>query len=261
VATVIAVAQHKGGTGKTATVANLGAALAERAHKVLLVDIDPQASLTQSMGVDPVALKGPTIYEALVSPSVGMRDIVLETSVQGVFLAPSHIKLSPADLELSGRVSRETILAKKLVPVRDEYEFILIDCGPSLGLLTLNALTAADEVLIPIQAEALSVYGLEHLLHLIGVVRDDLNNGLRILGFIMTMYDARTKVSAQMDRKMRRAFGDQVLKTIIKRRVKLAEAPDAGKPITVYADRSQSAEDYRALAEEILERLKVRVRG
>lgn len=250
---VIAVSQHKGGAGKTVTCVNLGASLAEMGKAVLLVDTDPQAALTLSLGINPTELKR-SIYDALAHADVPLSEIVLNSQVAGLAVVPSHINLAVADLQFGGRVGRERMLRKKLDPMRHDYDFILIDCGPTLGLLTINALAAADSVIIPIQCELLSLYGLKHLLDTINLVREELNEGLEIEGFLLTMYDARTRLSEEVAENIRKTFGDQVFHTVIRRRVKLAEAPAAGSPITVYAGHSEAAEDYRNLAKELLNR-------
>ncbi|MFQ5613216.1 MAG: ParA family protein [Anaerolineae bacterium] len=248
---VIAVSQHKGGAGKTVTCVNLGACLAEMGKFVLLIDTDPQAALTLSLGINPTELER-SIFDVIARPNLPLSEVVLNSQVSGLAVCPSHINLAVADLQFGGRVGRERMLKKKLDPVRDDYDFILIDCGPTLGLLTINALTAADSVLIPIQSELLSLYGLKHLLDTIKLVCEELNENLEIEGFLLTMYDARTRLSEEVAENVRRTFGNQVLDTVIRRRIKLAEAPAAGSPITVYAGHSEAAEDYRNLARELL---------
>jgi len=247
---VIAVAQHKGGTGKTVTCVNLGAALAEIGRKVLLVDVDPQASLTISFGISPPELDQ-SIYNVLADPECSLEEIIMEGQPDGVFVAPSHIDLAAADLEFAGQIGREKKLAKVLSPFKDQYDYTLLDCGPTLNLLAVNALTAADSVLIPIQCELLSVYGLSHLLKTIDVIREELNQDLSIEGFVLTMYDARTIISERVVENIRARFGDQVFQSIIRRRVKLAEGPASGTPIIVHAPRSDGAKDYRELAREL----------
>ena len=248
---VIALAQHKGGIGKTSTCVNLGASMAEVGRKVLLIDIDPQAALTQSLGINPSDLRQ-SIYDVLANAELSLCEVLVETEVPGLAIVPSHINLAVADLQFSGRVGRERMLKKKLDPVREQYDFVFIDCGPTLGLLTINALAAADSVIIPIQTELLSVYGLKHLLDTINLVKEEINNELEIEGYLLTMYDARTQLSKGVAENVRSTFGDQVFETVIRRRVKLAEAPAAGKPITIYARRSDAAQDYRQLAKELL---------
>jgi len=250
---VIALAQHKGGIGKTSTCVNLGASLAEMGKQVLLVDIDPQAALTQSFGINPAELQC-SIYDALANQDLALSDIILNSKVPGVSIVPSHINLAVADLQFGGRVGRERMLKKKLEPVKDGYDFIFVDCGPTLGLLTINALAAADSVIVPIQCEILSIYGLKHLLDTINVVKDEINDRLVIEGYLLTMYDSRARLSEEVAQNVRHTFGDKVFNTVIRRRVKLAEAPASGSPITVYASHSGAAEDYRKLARELLNR-------
>ncbi|HID85926.1 MAG TPA: ParA family protein [Anaerolineae bacterium] len=257
---VIAVAQHKGGAGKTVTCVNLGASLAEFNKTVLLVDMDPQAALTLSLGINPTNLER-SIYDVLVNPDLPLKEIVLNSEIPRLFVVPSHINLAVADLEFGGRIGRERLLKKKLDPLKGNYDYVLLDCGPTLGLLTINALAAADSVIIPIQCELLSLYGLKHLLDTIELVRDELNEGLEIEGFLLTMYDARTRLTKEVAENVQKTFGDQVFKTIIRRRVKIAEAPAMGSPITSYAARSEGAEDYRNLAKELLGRSSPRQRN
>ena len=249
---VIAVAQHKGGAGKTVTCVNLGASLAEMGKRVLLVDLDPQASLTTSFGIDPTDLEH-SIYDVLANTDFPLSQVILNSQSEGLFIVPSHINLSVANLEFAGRIGRERILKKKLDPLKDSYDYTFLDCGPSLGLLTINAVTAADSILIPIQCELLSVYGLRHLLDTIDLVREELNQDLAIEGFLLTMYDARTRMSKGVEENIRASFGDRVFETIIRRRVRLAEGPALGEPITVHAPASDGAADYRDLAKELVE--------
>lgn len=248
---IIAIAQHKGGAGKTVTCVNLGASLTEMGKRVLLIDLDPQASLTTSFGINPTNLEH-SIYDVLAKSEFPLDSILLNSQIDGLFIAPSHINLSVANLEFAGRIGRERILKKKLDPYKDDYDYILLDCGPSLGMLTINALTTADSILIPIQCELLSVYGLKHLLDTIDLVRDELNQGLAIEGFLLTMYDARTRMSKGVEENIRATFGDRVFKTVIRRRIRLAEGPAVGDPITVHAPRSDGAQDYRDLAKELV---------
>ena len=250
---VIALAQQKGGVGKTSTCVNLGASLAEMGKKVLLVDTDPQAALTQSFGLNPAKLER-SIYDVLANTDLALSNILLNSQIPGLSIVPSHINLAVADLQFGGRVGRERMLNKKLDPIRDDYDFILIDCGPSLGLLTINALATSDSAIIPIQCELLSLYGLKHLLDTINLVKEEINEDLTIAGYLLTMYDARTRLSEDVAQNVRETFGDQVFDTVIRRRIKLAKAPAAGIPITVYASRSDAAEDYRKLAKELLSR-------
>jgi len=250
---VIAVAQHKGGAGKTVTCVNLGASLVELDKSVLLVDMDPQAALTLSLGINPTNLKR-SIYDVLAHPDLPLREIVLNSQIPRLFVVPSHINLAVADLEFGGRIGRERLLKKKLDPLKGNYDYVLLDCGPTLGLLTINALAAADSVIIPIQCELLSLYGLKHLIDTIELVREELNEGLEIEGFLLTMYDARTRLSKEVMENVQKTFGDKVFETVIRRRIKLAEGPAMGGPVTTYAARSEGAEDYRSLAKELIDR-------
>ena len=248
---VIAICQHKGGTGKTVTCVNLGACLVEMGKRVLLIDTDPQAALTLSLGINPADLKQ-SVYDVLSNTDLPLTAIILANQIEGLDVAPAHINLAVADLQFGGRVGRERMLKKKLDPVKDAYDFVLIDTGSTLGLLTINALAAADSVIIPIQAELLSLYGLKHLMDTVDLVRSELNEKLKVEGFVITMYDARTRLSAEVVENVRKTFGGQVFDAIIRRRVKLAEAPATASPITAYAHRSEAAEDYRCLARELL---------
>lgn len=249
---IISISQHKGGVGKTITCSSLGACLAEIENSaVLLVDMDPQAALTQSLGINPAELQQ-SVYNILATADLPLSEIIIKTEYPGLSIAPSHINLAVADLEFGGRVGRERMLKKKLDTIRNHYDFILIDCGPTLGLLTINALAAADSVIIPVQCELLSLYGMKHLLDTINLVREEINENLKIEGVLLTMYDSRTRLSQDVVENIRQTFGDQVFKTIIRRRINLAEAPATGTPITIYAAQSEAAKDYRNLAKEIL---------
>jgi chromosome partitioning protein len=251
VSKVVALAQHKGGVGKTSTCINLGACLAEAGKRVLLIDMDPQAALTESFGINPAQLKL-SVYDVLADTDLPLGNILLETSIAGLAIAPSHINLAVADLQFGGRVGRERILRKKMDSIRQDYDYIFIDCAPTLGLVTINALAAADSVIVPIQCELLSIYGLKYLLDTIALVQQEVNEGLTIEGYLLTMYDARTRLSEEVAQNVRQTFGEQVFETVIRRRIILAEAPAAGRPITEYASSSDSADDYRRLAKELM---------
>lgn len=248
---VIALTQHKGGVGKTVTSVNLGASLAELGKRVLLIDLDPQAALTQSLGFNPAQLPR-SIYDALSQTDLHLQEVIMPSGHANLDFVPSHINLAVAELEFGGRVGRERILRKKLDPVRAAYDMCLIDCPPTLGLLTINALAAADSLILPIQCELLSLYGLKHLMDTIQLVREEVNPALEIEGFLLTMYDSRTRLSEEVAENVRSTFGKQVFDTLIRRRVVLAEAPAVGQPITAFAGRSEAAEDYRNLAQELL---------
>jgi chromosome partitioning protein len=250
---IITVAQHKGGTGKTITCVNLGASLAELGKSVLLVDLDPQASLSISVGVNPVDLKY-SMHEVMGNQSFAMDQIIVDSELPNLSVAPSDIKLALVEMQLASSIGREKVLHKKLAPIKDNYDFILLDSPPSLGLLTVNALAAGDEVLIPVQCHPLSLYGVKHLLQVINTVREELNVDLTIIGVLLTMYDKRTKLSQDVAKKVGDTFKDLIFETIINQRIKLAEGAMQGLPITSYATSSEGAAEYRSLARELLKR-------
>jgi chromosome partitioning protein len=247
----IAVAQHKGGTGKTTTCINLGASLCALGKRVLLIDLDPQTSLTLSMGINPLEIKR-SIHDVLVNPEVVISEVTQGSRVQNLFIVPSHIDLAVVDMELAGRIGRERALQKKLSPFKEEFDFIFIDCPPTLGILTVNALGAAEGVIIPIQCEPLALYGVKHLLNVINLVREEINEGLKIEGVLMTMLDRRTKLSKEVADSIKETFGELVFNTIIYKRIKLAEGPVHESPIMFYAPNSPGAKEYESLAEELI---------
>jgi len=249
---VIAIANQKGGVGKTTTAVNVSACLAEAGKVALLIDIDPQANATAGLGVDPNGVDL-TIYEALIEEIV-MEDALVSTSVDGLDLVPSHIRLTGAELELVAMIGREKKLQQALEPVRESYEFILVDCPPSLGLLTLNTLTAADSVIIPIQCEYYALEGLGKLLNTIRLVQKHLNPNLDIEGVLLTMFDSRLNLSKQVAEEAVRFFNDKVYSTKIMRNVRLGEAPSFGLPIIQYDILSTGAENYISLTKEIVAR-------
>lgn len=250
-ARIIAIANQKGGVGKTTTAVNLSAALARLGHKVLLLDIDPQGNATSGVGLEKKDIRA-CIYDALIN-ELSLERIILTTRWENLFVVPATIQLAGAEIELVPTVSREVKLKAALAPVREEYSVIIIDCPPSLGLLTLNALTASGGILIPIQCEYYALEGLGQLMNTISLVRKHLNEDLRIEGVVLTMYDSRTNLSEQVVEEVRAYFGEKVYRTIIPRNVRLSEAPSHGLHILEYDPRSKGAEVYLALAEEVSE--------
>jgi len=244
---ILALTNQKGGVGKTTTAVNLGACLAEGGARVLLVDLDPQGNATTGVGIDRGSVKAGT-YELLGGS--GGADAILATDVAGLDVLPSTIDLAGAEVELVSAFSRETKLRQGLAGLRGEYDFVLIDSPPSLGLLTINALAACDEVVVPIQCEYYALEGLGQLIRTLDLVRDGLNPSLRVGGVVLTMFDARTKLAEQVVAEVRRHFGDAVFRSIIPRSVRLSEAPGFGKPIIRYDPSSRAATSYRELAAE-----------
>jgi chromosome partitioning protein len=247
---VIAVANQKGGVGKTTTAINLASSLAATEHPTLLIDFDPQANCTSGIGLDPRTVTAST-YEVLIGETT-MEEAVRPTDMPFLDLVPSHINLVGAEIEMIDVLDRERIFKHALTKVRRKYDFIVIDCPPSLGLLTLNSLTAANSVLIPVQAEYFALEGLGQLLNTIKIVRQHLNPELEIEGVLMTMFDIRLRLSNQVASEVRRYFGDKVFKTIVQRNVRISEAPSFGKPVILYDATSIGSRNYIALAREIL---------
>ncbi|MBM6908534.1 MULTISPECIES: ParA family protein [Collinsella] len=249
---VIAIINQKGGVGKSTTAVNLAAALGENNKKVLLVDFDPQGNSTSGFGIEKEELSQ-CIYDALLN-DVPVEDLIHDTDSKKVFVVPATIQLAGAEIELVSAMARETRLKELLAPVRDEFDFIFIDCPPSLGLLTINALTAADSVLIPIQCEYYALEGVTKLLESMRMVKSRINKDLDTFGVLMTMYDSRTSLSNQVVDEVRNYFGDKTFKTLIPRTVKLSEAPSFGMPVIEYAPNNKGAKAYRELAKEVMKR-------
>jgi chromosome partitioning protein len=249
---IIAIANQKGGVGKTTTAVNLAASLAMAGFRTLLVDIDAQANATSGLGIDPKSLTK-TIYEALVN-SMKPADAVIETKVPNLSLLPSHINLVGAEIELVDVSDRERVMKRALQPLKANYDYILIDCPPSLSLLTLNALAAADSVLIPVQCEYYALEGLGQLLNTINIVKKHLNPDLDIEGVLLTMYDSRLRLSNQVVSEVQRYFDTKVFKTVIARNVRLSEAPSFGQPVVVYDPWSTGAKNYLDLSKEVIAR-------
>lgn len=252
-AIVIAMCNQKGGVGKTTTTINLGAALAETGRKVLLVDFDPQGSSSVGLGVNPHTLER-TIYNLLLSRTIDPSDVIVPTGVENMDILPANIDLSAAELQLVSEVAREQTLKRVLDRQRSAYDMILIDCAPSLGLLTVNALTAADKVLTPLECEFFALRGIALLTDTVNKVKDRLNPDLEMLGILGTMFDARTLHSREVLARVVQAFGETVFHTVIRRTIKFPETTVAGEPITTYAPNSSGADQYRTLAREVLAR-------
>ena len=246
---IISVANQKGGVGKTTTTVNLSTILAKKGKKVLLIDTDPQGNATSGLGVSKdVEL---SVYDILIGDTE-FDETLQETAVKNLKVCPSNISLAGAEVQLVSMMSREQRLKTKLDKIKDQYDYILIDCPPSLGLVTLNAFTASDSVLIPVQCEYFALEGLGQLLNTVNLVKKHLNKNLEIEGALLTMYDARTNLSNQVVKKKKKYFEDKVYKTVIPRNVRLSEAPSYGMPITVYDPRSKGAKAYEKFAKELL---------
>lgn len=249
---VIAIANQKGGVGKTTTAINLAASLAVLEKKVLIIDADPQANTTSGLNFSPDNDEERTLYEAMIG-RIGITDALIQTEVDNLQMVPSHINLVGAEIELLEADERESVLKKVLAPVRGDYDYIIIDCSPSLGLITVNSLTVADSVIIPVQPEFFALEGLGKLLQTIRLVQSGVNPALTIEGFVVTMYDGRTKVHTQILNELREHFQDLVFKTVIQRNIRLTEAPSHGKPILLYDIMCNGSSNYLNLAREVLE--------
>lgn len=253
-ATILSMCNQKGGVGKTTSTINLGAALAEYGRRVLLVDLDPQGALSAGLGVPHNDLDV-TVYNLLVDPSMSILETIHRTPVPGLDLVPANIDLSAAEIQLVNEVGREQALARALRPVMGEYDYIIIDCQPSLGLLTVNALSCSQGVIIPMECEFFSLRGLALLTDTVDKVRDRLNFNLDVTGILVTMFDRRTLHAREVMARLIEVFGDQVFDTVITRTVRFPETSVAGEPITTWAPTSEAAEQYRAVAREVIERL------
>ena len=250
---IIAIANQKGGVGKTTTAINLAASLAVLDHKVLVIDADPQANTTSGLNFSPDSDEKRTVYEVMEG-KISAEDALIQTEIANLHMIPSHINLVGVEIEMLDGADRESVLRNALAPIRDNYDFILIDCSPSLGLVTVNCLTAADSVIIPVQPEFFALEGLGKLLQTIRLVQEGVNPALSIEGFLVTMFDGRTRVHTQVVGELREHFGDMVFRTIIQRNIRLSEAPSHGKPIILYDIMSTGAGNYLNLAKELLEK-------
>ncbi|PWL49319.1 MAG: sporulation initiation inhibitor Soj [Clostridiales bacterium] len=248
---IIVVANQKGGVGKTTTAVNLAACMAQLDRKTLLIDADPQGNATSGIGVDKRKLES-SIYDVLINHEP-VRQAILHSAVQNLDVLPSNIDLAGAEIEMVSMISRETILARAVQEIREEYDYIFIDAPPSLGLITLNAFAAADQVLIPIQCEFYALEGLSQLIKTISLIKKHINKTLEVEGVVLTMYDGRTNLSIQVVEEVKRFFAQKVHRSVIPRNVRLGEAPSHGKPITVYDPKCAGAEAYMDLARELME--------
>lgn len=251
---VISIVNQKGGVGKTTTAVNLCAFLAKKRKKVLIIDLDPQGNATSGFGFDKTSLEN-TVYDLLVNEE-DIKNVIVQTEVKNVDMCPTNINLAGAEVELVAAISRETVLKRALEPVLDLYDYIIIDCPPSLGLLTINALSTCEGVIVPIQGEYYALEGLTQLIDTINMIKKKLNPVVGILGVVITMHDSRTQLTKQVVDEVQKYFGDKVFKTFIPRNVRLAEAPSHGKTIDEYDPKSKGSIAYQALALEVIKRTK-----
>lgn len=249
---IIAIANQKGGVGKTTTAINLSACLAEKGKKVLAIDMDPQGNMTSGLGVDKDSVEK-TVYDLIIGEAQ-IEEIICKEVLENLEVLPTNIDLSAAEIELIGIENKEYIIKNEVEKVKENYDFIIIDCPPSLSMLTINAMTTADSVLVPIQCEYYALEGLSQLIHTIELVKERLNSNLEIEGVVFTMYDARTNLSLQVVENVKDNLNQNIYKTIIPRNIRLAEAPSYGMPINQYDPKSSGAESYRLLADEVIEK-------
>ena len=255
---IISIANQKGGVGKTTTAVNVSAILAKRGKKVMLIDADPQGNASSGLGLEKETEN--SLYDVLIN-DVDLESTLQDTTIQTLKVCPSNMNLAGAEVELVSQMSREQRLKEKLDVIKDNFDFIIIDCPPSLGLITLNAFTASDSVLIPVQCEYFALEGLGQLLNTINLVKKHLNKSLEVEGAVLTMYDMRTNLSNQVVKEVKRYFEDKVYKTVIPRNIKLSEAPSYGMPITLYDPKSKGARAYEKLAREIMKNEEIRNNG
>jgi len=247
---IISVANQKGGVGKTTTAVNLSACLAAKGKRVLMIDLDPQGNATSGLGIDKQSVKIST-YDLLINEAP-INECLVKTEIEGLLVCPCNMRLAGAEVELVNLISRETRLKEAIIGIKKDYDYILIDCPPSLGLLTVNSLTASDTVLVPIQCEYYALEGLGQLMNTIKLIQKHLNRELEVEGVVLTMFDTRTNLSVQIVDEVRKHFNNKVYGTIIPRNVKLSEAPSFGKPIIIYDPKSKGAESYMDLADEVI---------
>ncbi len=255
---IVSIANQKGGVGKTTTSINLSTILAKKGKKVLMIDADPQGNASSGVGVDKEVEE--SVYDILIGDTE-IKNVVIKTNIKNLYVCPSNINLAGAEVELVSVMSREYRLKEKLDEVKDEYDYIIIDCPPSLGLITLNAFTASDSVLIPVQCEYYALEGLGQLINTINLVKKHLNKNINIEGALLTMYDARTNLSNQVVKEVKKYFNDKVYKNVIPRNVKLSEAPSYGMPISIYDPRSKGAKSYEKFVKEFMKNNDLEAKG